>query len=466
MELIVKHEQEKKEKRGAGYSNCKLFLYSGSTEIQFSSDFEIEYSRYGDKKRINFQHQFNLLLETGDVIVRHKIINYNFSSPKDKIFRDYSVKKTNDFKLFFDLTENGFIRGEKRSNYWGVKYQRSIDKMIKTIREIVLPKFKNQYFLKKNYTEKPVMNSLFDMIVDFHLDQKNIKSHNNVYSDIQNDYPKKKWLQKNENKFLPAVLDYYGIKSKYLISELNKISDRNIHIHTLNYICKLFGSNYIDYLKKIDWENICFETLPNKKVHELKNDSEKNCLVSVINNWQKQIIRADSFVYTINKLLSTRELLEKKGIELKFNVKNDSQFENLMETWSGIKLHLSRGFKLKYNYPKNFIDEIEQQIKIDDEVFNVKVLKSEEDFRIEGYLMKNCMGKQFPHGSVYTYVSMQNKRKKINLQYKKGKLIQSYGKANTPVIKDFEGAIDILNKKFLNNIDLQWQKEKYDVLTS
>lgn len=464
MDLIFKHTQEKKDRNNSGLSVCNLMLYANNAHIEFHSTFELDYNRYGSKKHINFQHYFILSLENGDITTTYKIINDNLT--QDKMFRNCTIKKNNDFKLFFDLTENGFYRGEKRSSYWGVKYQRCLNKIVTTIYDIISQKFNSKYYIGKNYLEKPVMNSLFDMIVDYHLDKKNIKPHNNVYNDIQYDYPKKKFLIKNDNKFLPSVLDYYGIKSKYLISELNKISDRTIHLSTLNYICKLFGSNYIDYIRQINWANHCFEMAPNKKTHELKNDAEKNCLVSVINKWEKETVRTDSFVYTINKLLSTREMLEKKGVELKFNAKNDMQFENLIEIWSGIKLHLSRGFKVKYDYPLNFLNHVEKQIILGDQIFNVKVLQSEEDFRIEGFIMKNCMGKQFPHGAIYTYISMQNKKKRINLQYRKGKLVQSFGKSNTPVTENFEAAVDVLNKKLMEYSDIEWKKVKYDFINN
>jgi hypothetical protein len=464
MDLLIKHIQEKKERKSSGTSICHLFLYSGNTEIQFNSKFELDYHRYGSKKHVTFEHSFNININTGNVVTTYRILNDGLTD--DKMFRNCFIKKNNDFKSLFELTENGFLRGEKRNGFWGVKYYKTINLIVQKIYEILNPHFIEQYFLKKNYLEKPTLNSLYDMIVDYHLDRKKIKSHDNVYTDIQNDYPKKKYLIENENKFLPAILDQYGIKSKYLISELNKKIDRPVHISTLNYLCKLFGSNYIDYIRKINWGNHCYELPTNKKVHTLKNDSEKDCMVSVINKWEKETIRTDSLVYSINKLLSIRDLLESRGVDLKYKAKNDSEFDNLLETWSGIKLHFSRGFKVKYSFPENFILNIENEIKIGDDIFKPTILTSEEDFRLEGFVMKNCMGKQFPHGSIYIYITLQYKKKRINLQYRKGKLVQSYGKANTPVTKDFNDATEILNKRLYNYVDLQWTKEKYDFLSS
>jgi hypothetical protein len=187
-------------------------------------------------------------------------------------------------------------------------------------------------------------------------------------------------------------------------------------------------------------------------------------MINVINKWENDTLKTDSLIYSINKLLTIREVVEQKNIDLKFKAKNDIEFDNLMELWSGIKLHFSRGFKLKYILPEEFIKTIEQDIVIGEDVYKPKLLQTEEDFRIEGYTMKNCMSKQFPHGALYLYVSLQHKRKRINLQYRRGSLVQSYGKANTPVIDMFNEAIVNLNERFSKYPNIEWKKEKYDFI--
>jgi hypothetical protein len=299
------------------------------------------------------------------------------------------------------------------------------------------------------------------------LDVKGIKGHDSVYYDIQNDYPKKKYLEKNDYKFLPSVLDNYGIKSKYLISELNKNLGKPINIGSLNYLCKLFGENYLDYIKQIIWSYHCFDVPPNKKTHELKNESEKKCMVSVIQKWEKDTLKSDSLIYSLNKLFSIRELLENRGLQLKFKAKNDADFENINEMWSGIKFHFARGYRVKYEISEDFVRMIEEDIVIDGVVYKPKMILTEEEFRIEGYTMKNCMGKQFPHGVIYLYVALQTGRKRINLQYKRGVLVQSYGKANTIVPEDIFGkATQILTDRFKSEPNVTWKKEKYDFITN
>lgn len=462
MDLIFNYTQEKKDKKFSSNSNCDIKLYQNENELIFYAVYEFDYQRYGNKKHVTFEHGFNFNITSGDILTTYRIINDGLT--EEKMFRNSYLKKKNDFKMFLELTENGFIRGEKRINYWGVKYNRQIEHMINLVFEILKPKFKSEFYRGKDYINKHTINPLYDMFVDYHLDVKKIKAHDGVYYDIKNEYPKKKWLAKNDYKFLPAILDSYGIKSKYLIGELNKLSGKSINISTLNYICKLFGNNYIDYLKQIKWENHCYDLMPNKKIHELRNDSEKNCMVNVINKWETQTLKSDSFVYCVNKLLSIRDILQQRGMDLRFKAKNDHDFENLTEQWSGIKLHFTRGYKVKYIMPDNFIEMIEEEIEIDGEIYKPKLILSEEDFRLEGFAMKNCMSKQFSHGAIYIYVSLQHKRKRINLQYRKGKLNQSYGKANTPVTPIFEKAIEVLNKRFELHSNIEWRKEKYDFL--
>lgn len=458
MDLLFKHTQEKVDKY-ENKSRCDLKLFSDNLNLIFQADYQFDYKRYGTKKDIQFEHMFNLDMTTGDISVTYRILNNNVTS--DEMFRNKIKHKKNNFNLIFDLCENGFMRGEKRIGYWGVKFHRAQDKFMEIITKQLKDRFKTQFYKDKDYSITKV-NRMYDLLVDFHLDAKSIKSHDGIYYDIQNDYPKKKWLIKNDFKFLPAVLDSYGIKSRYLIGELNKNNSKPIHIGSLNYICKLFGSNHIDYLKQFVWMNHCYDLPNNKKTHQLKNDSEKLCMVKCISNWETDTLKSDSLIYSINKLLSIREQLEERGVDLKFKAKNDNEFENHMDTWSSIKTHFSRGYKVRYDIPQDIVDEIEKDITINDEIYKPTVLLTEDDYRLEGFVMKNCMSKQFPHGAFYIHVSLQNKRKRVNLQYRKGNLIQSYGKANTPVLESFIGAIDLLSERMKNFSNLEWKKEKYD----
>lgn len=174
MDLIFKYSQEKKEKKFSSNSNCDIKLYQNENELIFFAVYDFDYQRYGNKKHVTFEHGFNLNITNGDITTTYRIINDGLT--EDKMFRNSYVKKKNDFRMFTDLTENGFIRGEKRINYWGVKYNRQVELMINMIFKIIKPKFKSDFHKCKNYIEKYTINPLYDMIVDYHLDVKKIKS--------------------------------------------------------------------------------------------------------------------------------------------------------------------------------------------------------------------------------------------------------------------------------------------------
>ena len=464
MDLLLTHNQKKIDSKSGSVSICDLKLFSDDDNIEYLGTFDFDYQRYGNKRQVTFIHSFTLNILTGDILINYKLINNNLT--KEQQFKTSSQSKKNSFKMLSELSENGYLRGEKRLKYWGVKYDRIIESINSMIYDKIKPHFKGEFIKSKNYEHKYSINPLYDMLVDYHLDRNEIKQHDGVYEDIKYEYPKKKWLVKNDNKFLPAVLDSYGIKSRYLIGELNKRCDKPIHLASLNYLCKLFGDNYLDYIKQFTWDIHCYDIIPNRKTHQLKTDSEKKSMVTLINKWEKESLRSDSLIYNLNKLFTIRGLLEQRGIELKFKAKDDNEFENLLETWIGIKLYFARGFKLKYEFPQSFVSMVETDIVIGDNIYTPKILLTEEDFRLEGYNMKNCMSKQFTNGNLYIYISLVHNRKRINLQYRKGNLVQQYGKANTPVIDIFNSAIEILNSRIKSHSNIDWKKEKYDFLMS
>jgi hypothetical protein len=459
----TKFDTQKKNREALTTTNVNLY-YESDVVVCLFGEFKLNYGTVENEHRsIVFIHEFKINLNSGDIETTYEIKNNKLT--RDRMYKSSVIKKKNNFARILDSIENGFIKGEKRKNFWGVKYEKAINQIFGCLHEILKKNFTNQFYKEKTYWEGmyPIM---FETIVDFHVDKKGIKAHDNIYNDIQFEYPQKKWLQANDNKFLPAVLDSYGIKSKFLIKELNT-STRNLQISSINYLCKLFGHNHLDYLKKIPWQQHCLYKPQNKRTHGLKNESEKNFMVSVINNWERQNMKFDSFIVTVNKLLSIREDIEKKGLNLKFKAKNDADFDTLLEIWKGHKKHFTRGYRLKYVFPDEFTQFIEEEI-IDDEhqMFIPVILKTEEDFMLEGYNMRNCMSQQFIHAFNSVYISLKNGRSKINLQYKKGVLVQSYGKANTPVKHKFNEAIKILSTRLIKFAEIIGSREKYYIITN
>jgi hypothetical protein len=88
---------------------------------------EFQNFSYNTKKNITFVHTFTLDISSGDINVTYKIVNHNVT--KDKMFRNLCHKQKNNFRQLVDLTEAGFMFGEKKFKYWGVKYIRATEKL-------------------------------------------------------------------------------------------------------------------------------------------------------------------------------------------------------------------------------------------------------------------------------------------------------------------------------------------------
>ena len=142
-----------------------------------------------------------------------------------------------------------------------------------------------------------------------------------------------------------------------------------------------------------------------------------------INNWEKNELMTDSLVDSLYNLLTLRDNLEKKGLNLRYTATTDLQFKHLEEEWLSLKKYIVRGYRIKYTFDQDFVNYIEQDIRIGDEIYKPKLLSTEEDFKVEGHIMKNCMGQQFNHGKkVSIYISLRKGKKWINVQYKNGEM--------------------------------------------
>ena len=461
MDLLLKHQQIKKTKRNGTTSTCQFQLHEFNDLIHLLSDFTFDYFKYETKTRLSIHHGLTINLKTGDIHTYYQL--HNFSLFEGVVLRSKNTRKKNDFKTLHSLIVNSIYRGEKGKGYWGVKYEKSIKKLIDILTQKIKPHISTEYHQNKDHNLKSTVNPLFGLLVDFHLEKKKIKPHDSVYYTIQQDYPKLKWLRQNENKFLPAVLDSYGIKSKYLISEINTRPESEIQIRTLNYFCKLFGDDFVNYLRKINWLDLVTQCIGNGKTnHMLKNEVEKKSMVKLINDWDINKVSISIRLDTIIELLTIREFLEKKGIILKFDASTISDVEILLNKWKNLKNYFKKGYKVKYTFPENFINVIEEEIIVENKVFNVKILKTEEDFFTEGFIMKNCIGKQFNRGAIFIFISMNYNKTRINLEYKNGNLITSLGKANTKVEPIFEDAVNTLTKRMSTHYNVNWFREKYD----
>ena len=476
MEKVFTYKQKRNTEKGRCQEKCSIDLYHYEDTLVLELTYFFSYMRPNDgdqkefelRRQVETEHRLSIDLKSSDFRVFSQTSNKGFlGSTKMSNGRVYK----NKFYQLEDITSVGFFGGSKKGNSWGVRYSRKTQECWEIIRDIIQPKIQDKFLSKKGY-HKVEIDPLYDLIVDYHLDKKKIKGHDLVYIDIQEDYPQQKYLKNNDRKFIPSVLDQYGIKNRQFVSWLNNDKEgMPIIIKTLNYYCKLFGDNYIDYMNKIDWHLHCYKSPPTRRVHPLKNETEKRNMVKLIQNWEKEGLRLNSdlssdgtLIMSLYRLFELRNKIEKKGIELKFTATCDSELDSLFEKWESLRKYLQKGYRVKYQFPQEFIDHIEQPIKIGDVIYQPLVLSKEEDFKVEGHIMKNCMGNQFVHGVASIYISLRKGKRWVDVQYRKGMKTMCYGKANSPMPSDFKNAIDTLNKRMKKFNKVKWEKVKYDLI--
>ena len=476
MEKIFTYSQNRKTEKGKCNENCTINVYYYNDVISIDLTYYFSYIRPKEvdqvevalHRHVDTEHNINLNLKNGDF--------YVFSSTTNRGFLGSSKgpggqRKKNKFNHLADITSVGFFGGSKKGDGWGVRYKKKADECWKLIKDIIQPRIKSEFLKNKEY-HKVEIDPLYDLIVDFHLDIKNIKGHDLIYLDIQEDYPKQKYLKLNDRKFIPAVLEQYGIKNNQFVKWLNGNNEgMPIILKTLNYFCKLFGENYIDYLNKFDWHLHCYTAPRTTKTHQLKNETEKRNMIKVILNWESEGLRTGSnlsmngsLVDSIYNMLELRSKIEKKGIELKFTATCDTEIDQLYEEWESLRKYLQKGYRVRYTFPQEFVSYIEQPIVIGDVVYEPLLLKTEEEFKIEGHIMKNCMGNQFVHGVVSIFISLRKGKKWVDVQYRKGEKNMCYGKANSPTPESFKPAIVTLSKRMKKFKEVKWVKEKYDLI--
>lgn len=459
MGILYYYEQEKFEKNKPLKSECKLKLASDDDFIMLTAEYYIEYLRIGKMNYLTYDHGLTINKKTGDFTVVYRLKNKKDNSYQ--LYKNNSKVKKNNFDMLLELTQRGFYSGEKRHNFWGVKHKKALLDIFKLL-------FKELEYTGNDTIQKKdgAINPLYDTLVDYHLDKKGIKGHDLVYWHICEAYPKKKYLKLNDNKFLSAVLDQYGIKSRYLIGALSNKDDGSIiHLKPLKFLCTLFGDSYVDYIKQFNWKDIAIEHIKTNKTYVCETDAEKKVLAQCLKKYSEiEAYIHDGILNTIFDLFTLKKFLKECGMDVKLKATTSGQLMTLKDTWDLHKKHFKLGYKLKYSIPENVIEDLEQDVVVEDKVFKPTLIMSEDQFKIEGMVMKNCMARQFNVGNLYIHVAMSLGKKRINLQYRKGVLNQAKGKTNTNVPKDFEVAVERFSERMAKYVDIHPVKEKYDII--
>jgi hypothetical protein len=221
--------------------------------------------------------------------------------------------------------------------------------------------------------------------------------------------PSKKFLKKNNNDYIDALLDEKNVNYNWLkaIIKSKNREENNSNIKLIILFSQIFGSNGKDYMLMIinHLYTYYFPTIKYDGVQHELTKYEKLKLVDFIkNNFTN--IRKNIIIFELINYLKLRDKLINSGVSFRFDI------ENVEELFATIKKYnvLIKREKTKiikgYEYPTFNLNELEGIHINGENKFDVKLLKNEDDFINESLSMKNCLYDRFNDGKNTYYFSI------------------------------------------------------------
>lgn len=434
--------------------DLKIEKIKGSVDASVNSELTIS----KEKIRICYSYLFSYIKKEVECVDTYEFeINVNLKNGnirvefvKSQNDKWTEIRKTNNFLLISDIVYDGMNRGFRSEAFWGVKLRNYNMKVCEYIKKIFDDQYDDDFHqIPNNYDQ------IFSDLVHFNMFKKKIKPHNNIFYNIHFDYPTMKNLKLNKGKYVQSVLEKYGLNNSFFVKMINT-STTDIHLQSLKNLTLLFGDNHIDFIRELPTTIYDSETMKSVKIEPLKTNKEKRQLIELIKSMSSK--QEVDIVSKIIKLKNLNDFLTQNDLTLKFNKDMSEDYDVTFNVWSEYKKILIKKEENFYQFPESFIDTITKNVVVDGQNFYVSLLKSETDFLKESFKMKNCLSTHFTSGLIYIYLSVFDGEKHYNLQFKKHKLLQVFGKANSKPPKHMDEVCDIISKRMFDCGDVIWTK--------
>jgi hypothetical protein len=335
-------------------------------------------------------------------------------------------------------------------------------------------------FFDIGYDVQTFQKRLFDAIVKKFVEIKKIKISNNYEPLLLNWYPTKKYLTKNGNKLIAAILDRFGFKSKYTIKLLHQMP--NINFVFFLRICRIFGKDWSKYVPSIN-KNF-FETV-NKETNSVfidpikrnslfnnslasaattlfvfpNRDKDRSKLVKLFNDMEKKGSSVNQ-EYLINELYDHFKMLHRVQEyypDFEFKGHTSELFEQEHVELSKIDRLIKRGTSINYVFHQDMLDKMEEPIivHIEDKEpikFYPVVLKREEEYIEEGSHMHHCVA-TYANNDASLIVSLRennpfgSNRVTSEFNVTHGNCIQSRYFCNAVPPEIFDNALNVLKDR-------------------
>jgi len=274
---------------------------------------------------------------------------------------------------------------------------------------------------------------------------KQIKTPNEYFDLLKYYYPGQKFLKKNDNKLIQAILDKQGVKSKRTNSILN-MRPYTTTLSAIKAIVNLFGINYIQYIKIFDqMPNTPFSSPRDVKPYPINliSHNEKMNLINIINSLDISILYLQEF----DDHLFMISAIKNSGGKFKIKAKTMKEFyseHNLLTTMHEL---LRKGKYINITYSER-LSILEIPILHENIAYTPHVLKTEHEYILEGCTMHHCVSSYITKPDSLI-ISLRKESEQVTIEYdtKSGDLIQKQFYCNTIPPEDFNEPILTLSKK-------------------
>jgi len=237
------------------------------------------------------------------------------------------------------------------------------------------------------------------LIAKWYCNKHKIKLPNYWHNYFFNFYPGIKRIRRTEMKLLPAIIQGYGIKSKYINALLNQYPTLNI-----NDIVSWFGLLGPDFFRELP-VSFLRETSnsggfrvvgPHSKksdnsflrdIEEMANSlttQEKRNIISITKTLDTPSVY---FLGEIRDHIKNKKRLLEIGEVVSMRSKTSEGFQREHREWSALLHYLMSDQSTEYHYKTKMIESIQEDYKD----YKVFVLKNEEDYFEEGQKQNNCV---------------------------------------------------------------------------
>ena len=343
--------------------------------------------------------------------------------------RNMCTIRRNYFNGLFNMTETAFrwINSYKNS---GANITEMYKPVYKFIEEIVSLDDVFTQKLIRGVSDKSLL--LEHSIIGTFINLRGIKLPDIWKPLLSNHYPGMRYFRRNKMKLVPAVLDRYGIKSKYTQKLLNK--DPALNITTLRLFFHLLGKDNIIRVDKevlLESDSYTYEYLWLMKDLSRGRLGRRECDIFDDENTEKERKLCESVVkilleisekrriiQLLNNGVGTQEIIDhivlREKLAGEYNYNHNIRYGTVIE-FNRAHFQLTKKeeeFKsntyVKRNFKNKFIENVEQPIEFKGETYFPKVLVDSYDYIEEGSHQKHCIS---------TYV---NRTKSVIVSIRKG----------------------------------------------